>query len=132
MEEKLLPETYEHGLKLRNHPIVLERQLPNEASGKLAQNTIQALEEDRKIPFHTPTFRVMLLRYLGNDIYNSLHLPSPTRFDQYHFDMMNFWWAHVHFCDHWSSFLRNWKNYFFEKYVTGAEVVQVRCPTKVM
>ena len=128
VEEELLPETYEHGLVLKYHPIVTTRQNTNETSAKLAETTIEALSQDIRVPFHKPIFRAQLKLYVGDDVYKALNLPMPTWFDMRHFDVMNFWCSHVRFCDYWSSFLRKWKNFFFYRYFIAAGVIKAHKP----
>lgn len=124
MNEDIIPETYEHGLRMKYHPLVLEKQRPTDISSRLAQNTIAALEADPKIPFDKIAFYTALEQHIGKDLFSKLELPTPTLMSHIHYRLLNFWLSHIRFCDTWSSTLRNWKNYFFLRYLIGAGVIR--------
>jgi hypothetical protein len=125
VDHTIIPQTYQEGQNLRVMERWVAMQKPTATSVALALNTLQAMDQDIRIPFHEPSFRALVKAHLGDSLFEGLGLApiSWAAFLRHHW--LNLVWRYVQVCDVYFPFCQRWRNFWFFRYLVQAGVISV-------
>mmetsp|Transcript_11087 Transcript_11087/g.45214 ORF Transcript_11087/g.45214 Transcript_11087/m.45214 type:complete len:481 (-) Transcript_11087:31-1473(-) len=117
VDEEYLPTSYADGLRLRQGHMYRSRQVPDDTSRKLTENTFAALRATKSLPLNERNIACHLHALLGKELSLGLGITEPTSFEWTVWWLMNNVYRISALLNRESIFLRQWSNYFLHTVV---------------